>query len=230
MVSRLTDLTLLFVALFAMAAAITAIDSAYKNAPDSATSMEDQALDGQIKEEILKIEKLQSMKNLKSLHMSPQQTRVRWMSKGECLEIDSHAENHETPRAKSAPIDYKVQNMQLCFSNDKLSRIASAFTVVSQQKREITTNNFVHKDPTTATANEIVLVDTFNDQKKPVLRVGDLENTVANPLRISFKRDYYLPHLRNTTYILQRTFEMHKQEAVKMNTKTVNQYMNYTEQ
>lgn len=225
MLARISDLALVFASLFIMAAAITAIDSAYKNAPDTQVNIEDQALDAQIKEELIKIEKLHSMRNLKSIHMSPQQTKVRLSGNGECLEVDGHAENHEMPRIKSAPIDYKLQNIQVCFTNDKLSRIESAFTTISRQKQETLSNTFVHKDPTKVAANDIVLSVKFNDRQKPALKVGELENTTVNPLRLSFKRDYYLPHLKNTTYILQLTYAWHKREAVKTNEKTVQQYI-----
>ena len=226
MLSRFTDLAFLCAGLFALAAGLAAIDSAYKNAPDTQLNLEDQALDSQIKDEIVKIEKLHSMRNLKSIHMSPQQTKIRLTANGECLEVDSHGENHEMVRIKSAPLDYKLQNIQVCFSGEKVSRIESAFTTISRQKQETLANTFVHKDPAKVTANDIVLSMKLNDRPKPSLRVGDLENTLVNPLRLSFKRDYYLPHLKNTAYILQLTYDWHKRESVKQNEKTVNQYIN----
>lgn len=229
MMSRFTAFALLFAGLFALAAGIKAIDSAYKNAPDTEVNIEDQALDSQIKEEISKIEKLHSLRNLKSIHMAPQQTKVRLTGNGECLEVDAHAENHEMVRIKSAPIDYKVQNIQICFAGDKVSRIESAFTTISLRKQETANNSFVHKDPAKVGANDIMLTTAMNQRPKPPLRVGDLENTKVNPLRLSFKRDYYLPHLRNTTYILQLTYDWHKREAVKTNEKTVQQYINRVE-
>ena len=211
-------------------AALNAIDPVYKSPADAQMAAEDQALDQQIQQTILKIQNLHALKSFTSLHMSPQQTRVRLNSNGECLEVDAHADNHQMPMVKSAPIDYKLQNIHVCFANDKLTRIESAFTTISQVKREKTVNSFVHKEPATTAVNEIVLTGTFNEIKKDNLKVGDLQNSYVNPMRISFKKDYYLPHLKNTAYILQRTFDMHRQEAIKANTKTVNQYLNYTEQ
>jgi hypothetical protein len=229
MMSRFTALALVFAGLFTLAAGITAIDSAYKNAPDTEVNLEDQALDSQIKEEIVKIEKLHSLRKLKSIHMAPQQTKVRLSGNGECLVVDAHAENHEMVRIKSAPIDYKVQNIQICFTGDKVSRIESAFTTISLQKQETADNSFIHKDPGKVGANDIVLTTAMNQRPKPPVRIGDLENTKVNPLRLSFKRDYYLPHLRNTTYILQLTYDWHKREDVKTNEKTVRTYINRAE-
>jgi hypothetical protein len=227
MLSRFTDLTLIFVALFALAAALAAIDGAYKYAPDTQVNIEDQAMDAQIKDEIAKIEKLHTLHELKSIHMAPQQTRIR--KSGECLEIDAHAENHEAIRAKSAPVDYKVQNIQICFSGNKLTRIESAYTTISRVKQETIAQSLIHRDPMQVDANDIVISPKYNERQRPPLRVGDLQNTKVNPMRLSFKRDYYLPHLKNTAYIMQLTYDWHRREAVKLNEKTVQQYINRAE-
>lgn len=211
-------------------ASINALDPVYKNAAEAQMVAEDQALDTQIQETILKIQNLHAIKQIKSLHLSPQQTRVRLNGSGDCVEVDAHSDNHEMPVIKSGPIDYKLQNIHVCFAQDKLTRIESAFTAISQAKREKTVNRFTHRDPAKTNVNDIVLSSIFNERQRDNLRVGDLQNSYTNPMRISFKKDYYLPHLKNTAYILQRTFDLHRHEAIKANTKTVNQYLNYTEQ
>lgn len=208
--------------------ALAAVESVFRNAADAQLDAEDRTLDAQIRDAMLKIQTLQDIRNMK-LHFSPQQTSVTLMSNGECIGVNSHTENHEMLRAKSAPVDYKVQNIQVCFANGKLARIESSFTAISQTKREKSVNKFVHKDPTSQAVNDIVLSAILNDHKHTNLRVGDLENSLTNPLRVSFKRDYYLPHLRNTAYILQLTYDLHKREAVKTNEKAVNQFINYAE-
>lgn len=208
--------------------ALAAIETAFRNAADAQLEAEDRTLDAQIREAMLKIQNLQDIRNMK-LHFSPQQTSVTLMSNGECIGVNSHTENHEMLRAKSAPVDYKLQNIQVCFANGKLARIESSFTAISQTKQEKSVNKFVHQDPTSQAVNDIVLSAVFNEHKKTNLRVGDLENSLTNPLRVSFKRDYYLPHLRNTAYILQLTYDLHKRAAVKTNEKAVNQFLNYAE-
>ncbi len=147
MFARLSGLALLISSFLAFAAGIAAIDSAYKNAPDSDLTLEDQALDAQIQEEVKKIEKLDSLRRLHSLHLSPQNTKINVSANGECLEVDTHAENHEMPRIKSAPVDYKIQRMQVCFTGGRLSRIESAFTTVSLRTNETSANKLVHENP-----------------------------------------------------------------------------------
>lgn len=198
-------------------------------ASDPQLNHEDASLDAQIKEAISRIEKLHTLRELKSLHLAPQQTRIKLSGSGECLEVDSHADTLEVPRAKSAPVDYKTETIHICFSGNKLTRIESAFTTVSRLKQEKVANSFVHRNPGEATPNEIEITTAFNDRQKSPLRVGDLENTAINPLRLSFKRDYYLPHLKNTAYILQLTYDWHRREAIKLNEKTVQQYINRSE-
>lgn len=229
MFARLSGLALLISSFLAFAAGIAAIDSAYKNAPDSDLNLEDQALDAQIQEEVKKIEKLDSLRRLHSLHLSPQNTKINVSANGECLEVDAHAENHEMPRIKSAPVDYKIQRMQVCFTGGRLSRIESAFTTVSLRTNETSANKLVHENPAGVSANDIVLSRVMNKSASPPLRVGDLENSKVNPLRLSFKRDYYLPHLRNTLYNLQLTYDWHRRVEVKKNEKTVQQYINRAE-
>lgn len=221
------QITLVLLALISTGATLAAIDSAYRSAPEIQLIEEDRALDSEIQRTILEIEKLHELKNLSSLHMSPQQTKVRVQSQGQCITVDSHSENHEMRVVKSAPVDYKSQNIQLCYENAKLTRIESAFTSVSQTKGEKTVNNLIHRDPAKSAVNDIVLSSVFNELSKETLRVGDLQNTFTQPMRIAFKRDYYLPHLKNTAYIMRRTLEMHQQEAIKLNRKTVNHYSNY---
>ncbi len=223
------EITLAVLGVAMTGATLTAIDSAYRSAPEIQLIEEDKALDSEIQKTILEIEKLHELKNLSSLHMSPQQTKVRVQTPGQCIIVDAHAENHEMRVVKSAPIDYKSQNIQLCYENTKLTRIESAFTAVSQTKREKTVNSLIHRDPAKSAVNDIVLSTEFNELSKDTLRVGDLQNTFTQPMRIAFKRDYYLPHLRNTAYIMRRTLEMHQQEAVKLNRKTVNHYSNYAQ-
>ncbi len=229
MVSRFRDLILILGALFALVAGLAAIDSAFKHPSDEQLAAEDQALDAQIRETVMQLQQLHSLKAYPAMRMAPQQANVKWSANGECLEVSAHAQNHEVPRVKSAPVDYKVQSIAVCYANDKLSRIESVFTTVSQTKKEKDTNSLVHRDPVTASPNEIILTGAFNEIRKSNLRVGDLQNSYEKPMRISFKKDYYLPHLRQTAYILQRTYDMHRHEAIRANTKTVNQYLNYTE-
>jgi hypothetical protein len=223
------QITLVLLALISTGATLAAIDSAYRSAPEIQLIEEDKALDSAIQKTILEIEKLHELKNLSSLHMSPQQTKVRVQAQGQCITVDAHSENHEMRVVKSAPVDYKSQNIQLCYENNKLTRIESAFTSVSQTKGEKTVNNLIHRDPANSAVNDIVLSSAFNELSKDTLRVGDLQNTFTQPMRIAFKRDYYLPHLRNTAYIMRRTLEMHQQEAIKLNRKTVNHYSNYAQ-
>lgn len=229
MTARFRDFALLFGALFALAAAITAIDSAFKHPSDEQMTVEDQALDKQIKDTILQLQGLHNVKNINSLHMAPQQAQVKLTGNGECLEVSAHAQNHEMPVIKSSAIDYKVQSIVVCYAKDKLTRIESTFTTISQTKREKNVNNLLHQDPVASSANNITISGTFNDIKKDNLKVGDLQNSYIKPMRIAFKKDYYLPHLRQTAYILQRTYDLHRHEAIRANTKTVNQYMNYAE-
>lgn len=221
------EATLVLLVLVSTSATLAAIDKAFRSAPEIQLIEEDKALDSEIQKTLVEIEKLHELKNLNSLHMSPQQTKVRVQTPGKCITVDAHSENHEMPMVKSAPIDYKSQNIQLCFEKSKLTSIESAFTAISQTKREKTVNSLIHRDPVQTAVNEIVLSTVFNELSKDTLRVGDLQNTFTQPMRIAFKRDYYLPHLRNTAYIMRRTLEMHKQEAVKLNRKTVNHYSNY---
>lgn len=220
---------LLGLALLGVATAAHAIDNAFRNPSAMQLAADDQALDSEIKDTILKIQRLHVLRDFKTLNLSPQQTYVRLNSNGECIEVDSHAVNHEMPTAKSAPIDYQVKHVRLCFAEKKLTKIESDFTAVSQVKRETTVNSFVHQDPTNVAVNDIVLSATYNNLKNANLRIGDLENSLTKPLRVSFKRDYYLPHLRNTAYILQLTYDLHKRQAVKTNEKAVNHYLNYAE-
>lgn len=229
MLTRFYTLILLAASFLAFAAGITAIDSAYKNAPDTDLNLEDQALDAQIQEEVKKIEKLDALRKLNSLQYSPQNTKISVSANGECLEINGHAENHEVPRIKSAPVDYKVQRMQVCFTGGKLARIESAFTTVSLLTRETNANRLVHENPAAATPNDIIISRVLNERTAPPLKVGDLENSKVNPLRLSFKRDYYLPHLRNTLYNLQLTYDWHRRAGIKANGKVVQQYINRAE-
>jgi hypothetical protein len=213
--------------IFMVGMSLAALEPAYQSAAEKELMVEDQMLDAQIQKTIVEIEELHALRNISNLHLSPQQTNVKLKENGSCIEVSAHSQDHEFLRAKSAPIDYKMQNIQLCYSKDKLTRIKSAFTTISRLKREKTENTFTHESPSSTSANDIILTGAFNEIASGKLRVGDLQNSTSKPIRVSFKKDYYLPHLKDTAYILQRTFDMHRHEAIQTNTKTVNKYLDY---
>ncbi|HNL55078.1 MAG TPA: hypothetical protein PKI36_11770, partial [Turneriella sp.] len=87
MVSRFRDFLIILGALFAVVAGLAAIDSAFKLPSDEQLAAEDQALDAQIRETVLQLQKLHSLKSYPAMHMAPQQANVKWSSNGECLEV-----------------------------------------------------------------------------------------------------------------------------------------------
>lgn len=208
-------------------AALSAIDSAYRSAPEMQLIAEDKALDGEIKDAILKIQALHTLTDFKSLSLSPQQSYVRLNNDGKCIDVDAHSQNHTIPNVKSQPADYQLRKITLCFAEKKLTQIESSFTAISESRKEKTLNRLTHKDPAVSAVDDVIITGSYNNMPNPALKVGDLENSFTKPHRLAFKRDYYLPHLKNTAYILQWTLDMHKRAAEKVNEKAVNIYLNY---
>jgi len=217
-----------YLILLTFCAPLWALETQYQNPQDQALASEDSALDQQIKTTIMQIQSFHSLRDLKALTLSPQQTYVRLNNDGACIDVDSHSVNHTALSAKSAPVDYQLKSIRLCFSEKKLTRIESNFTQISNHRKEKLLNHLTHQDPSSAAVNDVVINGSFNGISDPALKVGDLENSLTKPHRVAFKRDYYLPHLKNTAYILQWTLDMHKRAAEKTNEKAVNLYLNYS--
>ena len=90
----------------------------------------------------------------------------------------------------------KVKILRLYFDGDSLLKVESRITEENFQENSKYDSKVVDPTPTTVDNKDIVIMNRFNEGIPYEVQLGNIENTVSNPLRIKFKREFYIEHLQ----------------------------------
>lgn len=212
---------------------IVAIDDAFVAGKATGASEElqrqEKILDERIAELCKSLGRMHTLRNI-STHVT--QTPVRTIFQagkdddGEYIELLAYvsvAGEHNGGK----PVGTNAKFMRLYFSGDQLVRIRTVVNHRNFQQDSDFYTTAVHPQPLQGT--ETIVVTTSlnrsapNPEKAPDYQqnLKSFENSPANPARLKFKRDFYVPHLAVFENLFRQTFELQKRQATGRDVATV---------
>ena len=107
-------------------------------------------------------------------------------------------------------VGHKEKYVKLFFKGETLEKIETK--VLEQNFREDTryTSKVEDPKPSTEKMDDLVVVTQFNREDTYKVELKDMDNTLANPHRLKFKRDYYIPHLTHFEKLFRYTLAYQK--------------------
>jgi len=100
----------------------------------------------------------------------------------------------------------KRKTVQLYFSGSSLTKIVSIIVDENFATRETITSTVTDPSPSSVENNDIEIKNIQKDGKTYISTLGDVQNTISNPDRIKFKKEFYIKHLE----YFDRSFEYTK--------------------
>jgi len=126
------------------------------------------------------------------VNITPAQTRFR--QGGDYIELESYAFINHTRNTKEV-VGMKSKTMRLYYSGNSLKKIETMVIEENFQQQTKIENIVVDPSPQTEGAEDIEVTNIFNDGRPVTLTLKDMQNTISNPLRIKFKREFYVKNL-----------------------------------
>lgn len=193
----------------------TAIDDAFKAGKDASLQESEElkkteeAMDKRIKELNEKLQRFAVLKNI-PVKYTPERTVFSKDEKdGAYIELQSYS---FIPLAFNygRPVGSRYKVMRLYYSGDTLSKIETE--VVEQNFHEKTRyySKVIDPNPLDETSADFEISSSFNDGEPYSVVLEKIENTKTNPLRLKFKRDFYIPHLTYFEKMYRFTEEFQK--------------------
>jgi len=130
----------------------------------------------------------------KKITMSPNQTIVK--NTNEYIEMKSYdfiASEH----ASNEIIGSMEKSIKLYFNGTTLSKVESEVIEENYPNKTRTITNVVDPTPSTDDNADIIIKSAVNSKEPYEVTLGSMENTLTNPTRIKFKREFYWNHLMN---------------------------------
>lgn len=112
--------------------------------------------------------------------------------------------------AHGKPVGGRYKNVRLYYNGETLSKIETDVVNENFLRQTKSISKIVDPSPGDANVNDISISTSFNDGKPYTVKLEDIENTITNPLRIEFKREYYLKHLTQFERLFRYTWEYQK--------------------
>ncbi len=233
---RFTTLRILQLAAFTLigaAGTLAAIDEAFVAGKDTGASDElqrqDKVLDERIRELCTLLQRMHTLHKI-STHVTHTPVRTIFRADkdedGEFIELLSYVSvpgEHNGGR----PVGTNAKWMRLYFSGDQLVLIRTVVNHKNFQQDSDFYTTAVHPQPLQG-ADSIVVTTSLNSslpdpEKKPQYsqNLRSFENSPANPARLKFKRDFYVPHLAVFENLFRQTFELQKRNATGRDVATV---------
>ncbi|MDH5717472.1 MAG: hypothetical protein OEZ22_07510 [Spirochaetia bacterium] len=126
------------------------------------------------------------------INYTPAQTKF---NKGkDYIEIESYSFNGKSYN-KNNIVGMTTKKMKLFFNGNTLTKVETSVMQEDYEKRTKTENTIIDVTPLTKDLSDVVITNTVNSGNPYNLIVKDMENTVSNPMRIEFKRNFYLKNL-----------------------------------
>ncbi len=108
------------------------------------------------------------------------------------------------------PVGTKEKRLRLFFSGETLTKMETEVMEQDFLRHTKFYSKVVDPSPTDAEVNDITITTSFNDAKAYEVTLKNMENTLTNPLRINYKRDYYIDHLTYFEKMYRFTEEFQK--------------------
>lgn len=128
------------------------------------------------------------------VELSPVQTK--FTKTDDYIELESYdfIQDNFSP---SVVVGGKVKSMKLYFSGDKLARVESTIVKENFQEKIKITSIVTDPDPMSVENGDIEIMTQTNNEEPHRVKLENMENTLSNPTRLKFKREFYLRHLRD---------------------------------
>ena len=142
---------------------------------------------------------------------TPGQTMVRLSpsdAKEPYIELEAYDFIPQGYSNKAIGQRYKI--VRLYFDGDKLSKIESIVTEQNFREDSKYMSRVVDPTPLTEGTKDIEITHQFNREKTYDVTLEKMENTLSNPLKVKFKREFYIPHLTYFEKLFRYTEEYQK--------------------
>ncbi len=108
------------------------------------------------------------------------------------------------------PVGTKEKRLRLFFSGETLTKMETEVMEQDFLRQTKFYSKVVDPSPTDAEVNDITITTSFNDAKAYEVTLKNMENSLTNPLRINYKREYYIDHLTYFEKMYRFTEEFQK--------------------
>ena len=124
---------------------------------------------------------------------SPSQTRFRRGS--DYIELEKYDFIKES-FASNKVVGRRTKYLRLYFNGETLNRVESEMVEVNFKTGKRHISRVVDGSPASAETSDIEVFTQNNQEPPNETTLGEMENTISNPNRIKFKREFYLEHLK----------------------------------
>lgn len=205
---------------------LTAIDDAFIAGKDTKASAElereEKILNARIRELCDSLKRMYTLRNI-SRHVTLTPVRTIFNTgkddEGEYIELLAYVPvtgEHNLGK----PVGTNAKSMRLYFSGEELVKIR---TIVDHRNFQNDSQYFttaLHPAPTKDDPDAMIVTTSLNRspenaEKNPDYKqtLKNFENSPANPAKMKFKRDFYVPHLATFEHMFRQTFELQKRNA-----------------
>ena len=171
----------------------------------------EKALDAQIvsiNKTLTRYAKLQALK----VKYTPFQTVFRKDAEKNFVEIEAYSFLTEgMVETNGDRAGYRKRIVRLFYENNALSKVESSVIEENFITKERYESTVIDPSPTDDNINDITLTTKFNKADTYSIGLKKMENTISNPLRIEFKRDFYINFLTDFEKLFRYTEEYQKQ-------------------
>ena len=186
-----------------LASAVYSQDAKQGSASQKSQELDDfeKSLDSKISVINKKLEQYSELMNLTVNH-TPVQSRFR---KGNgYIELEKYDFVYEAANSTTI-VGGKKKVMKLYYSGQTFSKIESEITEENYILRTKKLLRVVDPSPSTEDNSDILVFRQVNSENPLEFKLAEMDNTVSNPNRIQFKKEFYLDFLNNLEEDLRYT-------------------------
>lgn len=194
-----------------------AIDDAFRKGKNAELQKSEEldktekALDTQIVEinnKLTRYAKLQAL----TVQYTPFQTIFRKNNEENFIEIEAYSFLTEgMVETNGDRAGFRKRTVRLFYENNTLSKVEASVIEENFITKERYESTVTDPSPIDDNVNDITLSTKFNKDSKYSIGLTKMENTRTNPLRIQFKRDFYINFLKDFEKLYRYTEEYQKQ-------------------
>jgi len=115
----------------------------------------------------------------------------------------------------------RIKSVKLFFTDKKLDKVETTMSEQNFLERTKYESRVVDPSPDTEGTEDIAIRSKFNLEDTYDVTLQNMENTITNPLKINFKRDYYIPHLEHFEKLFRFTEEYQKRYGTSNDVATI---------
>ncbi|MDH4263784.1 MAG: hypothetical protein OEV78_12135 [Spirochaetia bacterium] len=198
----LVTITVIFVsALFAQESNTPAANESKGSQQAKELDEFEKSLDSKIAQINKKLEKYSELMQLEVNH-TPTQSRFR---KGEgYIELEKYDFMHGASNSTEV-VGGKKKVIRLYYSGQTFSKIESVITESNYKLKTTKIMKVIDPSPTTEDLGDVEVFRQLNKETPLDFKLSEMQNTISNPNRIQFKKEFYLDFLTNLEEDLRYT-------------------------